>query len=169
MAAEPADLKLFLESAGRSLEGAQGALAGASLDAPMKVAISDAELEVKALVQTTAAGTLSIMPVSAQDVTAGRITPGALSTVKIRYVAIADDASPVASAAAQRSADAVIADVKRRPDVASLDDILGGLRYEAAFVASTRRWLVTAFDPAGRTVREAVIADAPSTVKPRPG
>jgi hypothetical protein len=160
MPSEPPDLKAFLEAAGRSLADAQGSLVGGAADIPAMVAISDAELEVKALVETRTDGKLALKPVSSQEALTGKIDPGALSTVKIRYVAVTDDTLSGPAQRPTRSADSVIAEVKRREDVASLGRILGTLKFEATFVPARRRWIVTATDPAGRVVREVLIADA---------
>jgi len=85
-----ADLKGFLEAAGRSLADAQGALAGDVADIPTAVAIAEAELEVKATMGG-APGTVVLQPVTSQDARQGAITPGMLSTVRIRYVAVTED------------------------------------------------------------------------------
>jgi hypothetical protein len=154
--AEPgADLTGFLEAAGRSLADAQGALSGEVVDVPTAVAISEAELEVKATVDRSAAGVI-LQPVSTAAALKGGITPGVLSTLRIRYVAVTEDTV----AAPSRDAGTVIGEVQKREDVAALDRILGGLRFEAVFVPTSRRWLVTARDPEDRLVREVVVPDA---------
>ena len=63
MAENGADLKGFLEAAGRSLADAQGALAGDVADIPAAVAISEAELEVKATMEG-AQGSVVLQPVT---------------------------------------------------------------------------------------------------------
>jgi hypothetical protein len=157
--AEPgADLKGFLEAAGRSLADAQGALAGEVADIPSAVAISEAELEVKATVDRTE-GTVVLQPVTSQDAREGAITPGMLSTVRIRYVAVTEDTLAAPSARPVRAPETVIAEVSKRDDVVTLDKILGGLTYEAVFVPVTKRWLVTARDPEQRLVREVIVSD----------
>ncbi|MGH2995128.1 MAG: hypothetical protein ACRDN6_12450 [Gaiellaceae bacterium] len=160
MAAEPgADLTGFVEAAGRSLADAQGALAGELVDVPTAVAISEAELEVKATVGNAAGGGVLLQPVSSETARQGGITPGLLSTIRIRYVAVVEDTLVPPSERPTRTPDKVIDDVKGREDVAALDKILGGLAYEATFVPHTRRWLVTARDSDARLVREVVVAD----------
>lgn len=154
-----ADLTGFLEAAGRSLADAQGALAGEVADVPAAVAISEAELEVKATVDASA-GALVLQPVTSQDARQGAITPGMLSTVRIRYVAVTEDTLAAPSAQPTLSQDVVIEQVQGREDVAALDKILGGLTYQAVFVPTTQRWLVTARDPEQRLVREVVVPDA---------
>jgi len=153
-----ADLTGFLEAAGRSLADAQGALAGEVVDIPTAVAISEAELEVKATVDRGPAG-LVVEPVSTEAVLRGGITPGMLSTLRIRYVAVTED-TLTAPSRPVRAPDTVIGEVRKREDVIALDTILGGLRYEAVFVPVTGRWLVTARDPEERLVREVVVPDA---------
>ena len=154
-----ADLTGFLEAAGRSLADAQGALSGELVDLPTAVAISEAELEVKATVDRSAAGVL-LQPVSTAAVLKGGITPGVLSTLRIRYVAVTEDTVAPPSQRPSRDAGSVIGEVQKREDVVALDQILGGLRFEAVFVPATRRWLVTARDPEARLVREVVVRDA---------
>jgi hypothetical protein len=153
-----ADLAGFLEAAGRSLADAQGALAGDVADIPAAVAISEAELEVKATMEG-AQGSVVLQPVTSQDARQGAITPGMLSTVRIRYVAVTEDTLVAPSERPTRSAETVIKEVSAREDVAVLDKILGGLTYEAVFVPGTQRWLVTAKDPEQHLVREVVVAD----------
>jgi hypothetical protein len=153
-----ADLAGFLEAAGRSLADAQGALAGDVADIPAAVAISEAELEVKATMEG-AQGSVVLQPVTSADARQGAITPGMLSTVRIRYVAVTEDTLVAPSEQPTRSAATVIKEVSAREDVAVLDKILGGLTYEAVFVPGTQRWLVTAKDPELHLVREVVVPD----------
>ncbi len=154
-----ADLTGFLEAAGRSLADAQGALAGELVDVPTAVAISEAELEVKATVDRGPAG-LVVEPVSTEAALKGGITPGMLSTLRIRYVAVAEDTLTAPSQRPVRAPDSVIGEVRRREDVVALDTILGGLTFDASFVSATKRWLVTARDAKDRVVREVVVPDA---------
>ena len=158
MAANEADLTGFLEAAGRSLAEAQGALAGEVADVPSAVAISEAELEVKATVDRSEGGVV-LQPVTSDDARQGAITPGMLSTVRIRYVAVSEDTLAAPSQQPTRPPGEVIDDVRTREDVVALDRILGGLTYEAVFVPATERWLVTARDPEARLVREVVVPD----------
>jgi hypothetical protein len=161
VATEPrADLTGFLEAAGRSLADAQGALAGEIVDIPTSVAISEAELEVKATMDKDAAGKIVLQTISTQAIQQGGLEPNLLSTVRIRYVAVAEDTIVPPSEQPTRTAGDVIDDVKGRDDVIALDKILGGLAYEAVFVPTTKRWLVTARDPEARLVREVVVPDA---------
>ena len=154
-----ADLRSFLEGAGRSLTEAQGTLT-ASTDLQTTLVISSAELEAKVALKTNAQGQLSVEPLSSQDLLA-KINAGAISTVRVSYVTTAPETAPGKPRAPGpvRKPDDVVADVKARPDVAALDSILGGLKFETVFVAESKRWLVTATDPKGRVVRETILLD----------
>jgi hypothetical protein len=153
-----AELGGFLEAAGKSLSDAQGALAGDVVELPPAVAIAEAELELKAAVQRRTDGTVVLETISTQDMRSGAITPGLLSTIRVQYVAVAADTITAPSQQPTRTPKDVIDDVREREDVAVLDRILGGLRYEAVFVPG-KRWLVTARDADERLVREIVIQD----------
>ena len=154
-----ADLGGFLEAAGRSLVDAQGSLAGEIVDIPAAVAISEAELEIKAAVVRRADGVVALETISTQDMRAGNITPGLLSTVRVQYVAVgADTVVPVSEQPTKKPKDVIDA-VRGREDVAVLDKILGCLVFEAIYVPGRRRWLVTAKDAEQRLVREVLVPD----------
>ena len=154
-----ADLGGFLEAAGRSLVDAQGSLAGELVDIPPAVAISEAELDVKAAVVRRPDGVVALETISTQDKRAGTITPGLLSSVRVQYVAVSADTVVPPSEQPKRTPKDVIDGVRGRQDVAALDKILGGLVYEAFYVPARRRWLVTAKDAEQRLVREVLIPD----------
>ena len=154
-----ADLGGFLEAAGRSLVDAQGSLAGEIVDIPAAVAISEAELEIKAAVVRRADGIVALETISTQDMRAGNITPGLLSTVRVQYVAVGADTVVPASEQPTKKPKDVIDAVRGREDVAVLDKILGGLVFEAIYVPGGRRWLVTAKDAEQRLVREVLVPD----------
>lgn len=154
-----ADLGGFLEAAGRSLADAQGTLGGGVADFSTTVAISEAELEVKVAVSRSADGKLAVETLSAEDMRSGTITPGLLSTVRVQYVAVPADTLTPSTQQPTRAPRDVIADVRERADVVALDRILGGLRFDAVFVASGSRWLVTAMDAERRIVREVLVPD----------
>lgn len=158
-AASEADLGGFLEAAGRSLADAQGALAGEIVDVPTAVAISEAELEVKATVDRTPGGGILLQPITSQEARQGAVKPELLSTVRIRYVAVTEDTVAGPSGRPTRRPRQVIDEVRGRDDVAALDKILGGLTYDALFIPTTRHWLVTAKDPDERPVREVLVPD----------
>lgn len=153
------DLGGFLEAAGRSLADAQGGLAGEAAEVTTAMAISEADLEIKATVGRTPEGAVVVQPVSTSDVRAGAIAPGLVSTLRIRYVALAGEPALAAGPAPVRPKADVIEEVRRRPDVAALDKILDGLVVDAVYVPPTRRWLVTARDREERLVREVLIPD----------
>jgi hypothetical protein len=153
-----ADLAGFLEAAGRSLADAQAALAGAETTVPQAMAISEADLEVKATIAREA-GAIRLEPISTADLRRGGIESGLLSTVRIHYVAVAPEALVAGAGAPARTPEDVIGEVKERPDVAALDRILAGLRFEAVFLPPTSRWLVVARDAENRLVREVLVPD----------
>jgi hypothetical protein len=153
-----AELGGFLEAAGRSFTDAQGALSGDVVDLPPAVAIAEAELELKAAVQRRGDGAVVLETISTADMRSGAITPGLLSTIRVQYVAVAADTLTAPSQQPSRTPKDVIDDVRKRSDVAALDRILGGLRYEAVPVPG-KRWLVTARDDEDRLVREVLVAD----------
>lgn len=159
MAEGGADLGGFLEAAGHSLADAQGGLAGKGLGIPGAVAIAEAELEIKATVEAAAAGAVALQPISSKDVREADVSPGLLSTVRIRYVAVADDTLVAPADQPTRTVDTVIGEVRRRKDVAAIAKILGGLEFDATFVPATKRWLVTARDQQDRVVREVILPD----------
>jgi hypothetical protein len=146
-----ADARSFFEAAGRSLGEAQGALAGET-DVPTTVAISEAQLEVKVVVDKRDDG-LDLQPVGTEVLAKGKIDPGLVSTVTLRFVPVATTEAP-----AIRSGAEVIDEVRKRPDVQRVAKIVGELDFEAQFVPG-RRWLVVARDADGRIVREAVVDD----------
>jgi hypothetical protein len=160
MSGGEAELGGFLKAAGQSLGDAQKDLSGTNV--PMGVAISEVELEVKATFEPTESGALSLRPVSSSDTqTVGSDT---LSTIRVRYVPVAEDepaASSSPSEGPQRTADDVIAEVRRRPDISSLERGLGELRFTTTFIPHVRRWLVSVIDDQDNTVREAVVHDPP--------
>lgn len=156
--ASEAELGGFLEAAGKSFSDAQGALAGELIDLPPAVAIAEAELELKAAVQRRTDGTVVLETISTQDMRSGAITPGLLSTIRVQYVAVAADTVAAPSQQPTRTPKDAIDDVRGREDVAVLDRILGGLRYEAVLVPG-KRWLVTARDADERLVREVLVPD----------
>jgi hypothetical protein len=153
-----ADLRGFLEAAGRSLTEAQGTL-GSGLERAANLIIANAELEVKTALKSDGNGGLTVQPISAEDLARTSIDAAALSTVRVSFVATPPDLTPESGPA--RQPDEVADEIRKRPDVAQLDRILGGLSVKAAYIPQTQRWLVTAEDSKGRIVREVVLPDAP--------
>jgi hypothetical protein len=119
---------------------------------PTTVAISEAQLEVKVVVDKRDDG-LDLQPVGSEVLAKGKIDPGLVSTVTLRFVPVTTTEAP-----AGRSGAEVIDEVRKRPDVQRVAKIVGELQFEAQFVAG-RRWLVVARDAEGRVVREAVVDD----------
>ncbi len=152
-----ADLRGFLEAAGRSLTEAQGALGGGLEQRPAALVIANAELEVKTALKADSGGGLTVQPISAEDLARANIDAAALSTVRVSFVATAPDLT--AQSAPARQPEEVADEVRKRPDVAQLDRILGGLTVDAIYIPRSQRWLVTAQDPKGRVVREVVLPD----------
>lgn len=158
-----ADLGGLLEAAGRSLEDAQQQL-GAAEGVPgisTAMAISEVELELKITLEKVAKE-IVLRPVSSSDAEGGKINVGLASTLRVRYVAVADEIGTVGAAPRQpeRTADAVIEEARKRQDVAPLDEAVQGLRFQATFVPEAGSWLVQAIDRDDRVVREVVVPDA---------
>lgn len=152
-----ANLRGFLEAAGRSLSEAQGTLDG-GLGRPASLVIANAELEVKAALKSDSSGALKVQPISAEDLVRTNINAAALSTLRVNFVATMPDLTP--DSGPNRKSAEVIDAVRLRPDLVQLDRILGGLTVNAIYVPQTQRWLVTAQDAKGRVVREVVLPDA---------
>lgn len=153
-----AELPQFLEAAGRSFAEAQAALAGrAGLDTTL--AISEAELEIKAALQSTDKG-LRLQTISTADIRQGGVQPAALSTLKVRFVALGEPATVTADKPARGRQD-VAKEVDRRPELAGIKQIFSRLDIDPVFIPEGRRWLVTVRDPDGRTLRELVVPDDP--------
>jgi hypothetical protein len=158
---DEAELGAFLDTVGRSFSEAQDAL-GEGLDLPTSFVIANAELEVKAAVSVDAAGRTVVHTLSAQDLYRGGIDPGVLSTVRVGFAVTPREVAPegpLRMERPKRQPEDVIADLRRRPDVAALAKILGELAIQATYVPQGRRWLVVARDAQGRLVREAIVPD----------
>jgi hypothetical protein len=153
----PVDLREFSEAAGASLAGAQGELTGGGTALPSRMAIADAELELKAVIERAPDGKIGIHLIPVADVRSGQVESSALSTIRLRFVAVADER--LAGDEPKRSAAEAIEEVRSRRDIAGLAGALGELSFDAVRVPEADRWLVTARDPEGRLVREVVVAD----------
>lgn len=148
-----AELKAFLEAAGRSLADAQGALGGLKTE----LVLANAELEAKVALKAGAGGTLTVQPISAGDLRLAQFNAAGVSTLRVNFVATAGE---TLSAPPTRQPGDIIDDVRKRPDVAILEGILGPLVINTTYVADAQRWLVTARDASGRLVRETIVPDA---------
>lgn len=156
-----AELGAFLDTVGRSFSEAQDTL-GEGLDLPTRFVIADAELEVKAAVSLDAAGRTVVQTLSVRDLYEGAIDPGVLSTVRVGFTVTPREVEPEGPLQVERpnrEPGDVIDDLRSRPDVAALANILGELRIQATYVPEGKRWLVVARDPSGRLVREVVLPD----------
>ena len=147
----------FLAAAGNSLSTAQGSLTE-GLDLSANLVVSEAQLEIKALLSADSKGRLAVQTISAQDISQGSIDPGLVSTLQINFVATAGEPPPEVTKPKRSPAD-VVKEVNRRSDVAAMEKILGSFTYDATFVPEKERWLVTVRDPQGRLVRESVLPD----------
>lgn len=147
----------LLEVAGRSLREAQTTLTAERGGLASQMVISDAELDLRVAVETGAKGELHVRPVGSAEARKGAIEPAALSTLKVHFIALAD--TEEVAGKPDRSAQEVIDEVSSREDVKALESILDGLSFEAVFIPRRGRWLVTARDAIGRTVREVVLPD----------
>jgi hypothetical protein len=153
--ASEADLKAFLEMAGRSLADAQG-----TLGVKTELVMANAELEAKVALRADSAGRLSVQPISAQDLRTATLNAAAVSTLRVSFVATAPDAT--AAPKPTRKPGDVVSDVRARPDIKALETILGPLTIQPTFVPDTGRWMVTATDARGRLVRESIVSDSAS-------
>ncbi len=153
-----ADLQAFLEAAGRSLTDAQGSL-GSGVQLASDMVMSEAQLEVKAAVTTSATGKVTLQPISAADLAVGKINAEALSTVRVNFVATASESLKPAASPPKRKPDDVIQAVRDRVDVQRLVPILGELTIEPTYIPASQRWLITARDAKGRIVRETIEPD----------
>lgn len=173
-----AELAAFLELAGRSLAEAQGAL-GTAAELRTEMVLASAELEAKVALRTDSSGRLAVQPISAADLRLAQFNAAGVSTLRVSFVATAgavQDGAPQSSgggttggstsgggarpgAGPIRTPDEIADGVRRRPDVAALENILGPFSFETTYVDSARRWIVVARDPRGRVVRETMEPD----------
>jgi hypothetical protein len=87
------DLETFLKSAGQSFSDAQRALLP-GVDVPVNMMLSNADLELRVAVTSSAQGKMSIRPISSEDITRGGIDPGLLSTIRISFVSSIGEIKP---------------------------------------------------------------------------
>ena len=114
MSGGEAPLGAFLEATGRSLGDAQRQLGDGKDTAgiPTTMAIDEVELEVKATLEGAGDDEVALRPVSSEEARAGAIAPELLSTLRVRYVAVADDVSEVPSVPPRRTPEEVIDEVR---------------------------------------------------------
>lgn len=156
------DLQSFLNSAGQSLAQAQGELSP-ELAGITDMVLSTADLEVKAALTTSRSGKMTIQMFSSQDILKGAIDSGVLSTLKFSFVATTSQASRETASVdkPQRQVEDVVEDVRKRPDIAVLEKIIGPLDIRATYVDREKRWLASASDSQNRIVRELILPDEP--------
>jgi len=157
---EGVDLQAFLAAAGESLSGAQSAL-GAPASVESEFVLSSAELDAKVTLATAPDGKLLVQPLSSSDAQRTTLHASAVSSLRINFVATASEPETAAASAPSRPATEVIDEIRKRPDLVALQDILGELVIDATYIPKTRQWLATARDPKGRIVREVIAPDAP--------
>jgi hypothetical protein len=73
----------------------------------------------------------------------------------VHLVAVADES---VSERPPPSRDEVIDRVRERPDIVALGRILGDLRFDATYAPAADRWIVRAFDPSERLLRELLVS-----------
>ena len=156
------DLQSFLNSAGQSLAQAQGELSP-GMEGLAEMVISNADLEIKAAVTTDNSGRTTIQTFSSQEILKGAIDPGLLSTLKFSFVATASQPSSESISAnkPRRPVTDVITEIRKRPDIANLEKILGSLDIRATYVDREKQWLVSASDSQDRIVRQVILPDVP--------
>lgn len=157
---EGLDLQAFLAGAGQSLAGAQSAL-GAPASLQSEFVLSSAELDAKVTLAADPTGKLYVQPLSSRDAQRATLHADAISTLRINFVATAAGTEALDASAPARPATEVIDEIRRRPDLVALQEILGDLVIDATYIPKTRQWLATARDPKGRIVREVIAPDAP--------
>lgn len=156
MSTEPIGLGAFVRAAGDGLADAQDDIAGAQLDTTA-MAVSEATLTAKVLVDIDSSGTVRVAPVGRSEIQTLPDAAGSLSAVTVNFVALTDAAEPPGASAPAIDRDQAIDEVAGRDDVARLARVLGPLDFGATLVPERAMWLVTATDQQGRTVREVLI------------
>jgi hypothetical protein len=154
-----AEIGAFFESIGRSLAEAQGVLAKDLTDIPAIMAIAEAELEIKAAIESAPNGKLSMQTISVQDIRQGGIDPNLLSSVRLQFVPTASDALALSANKPTRKPDEVLKDFRTRKDIVALGRILGDLTFDASYIPERKRWIVTARDSNNNLLREALLPD----------
>jgi hypothetical protein len=176
--ANEAELAAFLELAGRSLSEAQGAL-GSAAELRAEMVLASAELEAKVALRADPSGRLAVQPVSASDLRLAQFNAAGVSTLRVSFVAAAgavqDGATQSTGSGTTggatpgtgvgsggrpvRKPEEIAEGVRKRPDVAALENILGPFSFETTYVDAAQRWIVLARDAKGRVVRETMVPD----------
>jgi hypothetical protein len=166
--ANEAELAAFLELAGRSLSEAQGAL-GSAAELRAEMVLASAELEAKVALRADPSGRLAVQPVSASDLRLAQFNAAGVSTLRVSFVAAAGAVQDGATQSPGtgvgsggrpvRKPEEIAEGVRKRPDVAALENILGPFSFETTYVDAAQRWIVLARDAKGRVVRETMVPD----------
>ena len=112
------DLETLLRSAGKSFTDAQKALVP-DANVSVNMMLSNADLELKVVVRSDAAGKMTIRPISSEDISRGGIDAGMLSTVRISFVSSVGEITPQPSSARSPSQNAVPSVIGRTMDDAT--------------------------------------------------
>lgn len=156
MADDSIGLGAFVEAAGAGLSEAQGKIAGADLRSTA-MAVSEATLVAKVLLDVDTSGAVRVSPLGRAEIQSLGANVSSLSTVTVNFVATTDSDGPANVGPPPIVRHKAIEAVATRADVVRLGQVLGPLSFDATFVPERSTWLVTATDPAGRTVREALV------------
>ena len=156
-----APLGVLLGNAGAALTIAQADL-GLGVGLASGMVMSEALLEIKAAVSRSSTGELEIEPLSSARLV-GALNASAVSTIRVTFVATAatpaSASNPGGSPVPVKTQDEVIKGFRQRDDLQALERVIGPLEVRAIFVAGSGRWMVSAVDADGRTVREQLVAD----------
>ncbi len=145
----------FITAAGESLAIAQSGLVDEEFRTRM--AVSQARLDARVALEATADG-IRLQTISLTDITSGAVESSALSTIRLDFVAVTDDAGGGVGAPPLRRKADVIDQLAGQDDVKLLERIIGGLTYDATFLRDRRRWVVTA-QTGDLIVRESIVSD----------
>ena len=159
--ADPMLVEELLGEFGRAIVTAQNRILKTALENPSPAeglrtafSISETEIEVK-LAFEEQGGTMAIRPVTASQSRAQAVNADALSTLKVKILAVPDE-SPKSP---KKKPSDIVKEVLKRPDLQRLQKVFGGLDVQADFVPSAGRWIVDVLEPGGLTVRSLQIAD----------
>ncbi|MBD1400882.1 hypothetical protein [Pelovirga terrestris] len=156
MSKQEIGLENLLEATGRSFEAAQHDL-GLPVGMQTRMMFEDAELEIKVQgVGVDGRGRLNMSPVSLAGLAGNELMAGALSTIRVHYVAARPDVPPAASS---RTREEILAEVAERKDIRKLREILGDMTYQVTFQPEVKAWTVRVADNKDRTVRILAIND----------
>lgn len=147
-------MEAFITAAGDSLATAQSGLVEDQIRT--RIAVSEARLDARVALDASGEK-IRLQTVSLTDITSGAVESSALSTIRLDFVALTDDADG-GTAPPTRSKAEVIGQLADQEEIRRLDRILGGLTYDASFLPAQRRWVVIA-SSGDMVVRESIISD----------